>query len=112
MCIWEAPVGPVSAALHQRMLSQARCLADVAGLAACDTVQYQALRTGLELIKRLSYPHHWRVVRDSLWQAVTAAGLADAQVQAALSARLELLDTMPPTAPGYTGSTVRIRKDL
>lgn len=69
-------------------------------------------RDVLELIKRLGYPHHWRVVQTSLWNAVEAAGLADSKVQAALAAKLDQLHAMPPKAPGHADSTKRIRKDL
>lgn len=177
-CFDTPPAGPLSMVMRQRMLLQARCLADTEGIAVCEIAEYTVLRSGLpqyirdaelyhflaswafkhqhletleealeiltfnpsgyqsdfswqrvnlmyllvqqratqrdvlELIKRMSFPHHWRVVQSSLWEAVAAAGLADAKVQAALAAKLELLDSMPPKAPGHAGSTVRIRKDL
>jgi hypothetical protein len=69
-------------------------------------------RDVLELIKRMSFPHHWRVVRTTLWEAVLAAGLADEKVELALSTKLELLHAMPPMVPGHADSTLRIRKDL
>jgi hypothetical protein len=71
-----------------------------------------AKRDLLELIKRMEYPHHWRVVKSTLWDEVIKAGLVDTQIEQALERRLAELETMQPKVPGYTEHTLRIRKDL